>query len=186
MPYRSDHRPPPEMDAGSESRVQKNLRMEIPARGGGSVQRIVGTLILRGEFTDSHYSIFRTFDNAKQHFLLPKLEIAFRAASLFQRGLHLKMSWTSEWLVADVPIFLWVCSTRKLPDHRISEEKHGSRCGVHIAERFPSATAAREPSSNEAREHRISPSRRKRKGWRLLAAGSGLAALSLLLFLMWC
>src|SRR5258708_1126011 len=44
----------------------------------------------------------------------------------------------------------------------------------HFAERSPSATAAGEPSSDEAKKQRISGSRRKQKGRRLLAAGSGL------------
>jgi hypothetical protein len=42
------------------------------------------------------------------------------------------------------------------------------------AERSPSATAAGEPSPDKANEQRISDSRRKQKGRRLLAGGSGL------------
>jgi len=41
------------------------------------------------------------------------------------------------------------------------------------AQRSPSATAAGEPSSDEAGEQQISSNSRKQKGWRLLAAGSG-------------
>jgi hypothetical protein len=45
------------------------------------------------------------------------------------------------------------------------------------AQRPPSATAAGKPRSDETREQRTSPNRRKRKGRRLLAGGSGLGHL---------
>ncbi|HLH52937.1 MAG TPA: hypothetical protein VKY92_04905 [Verrucomicrobiae bacterium] len=45
---------------------------------------------------------------------------------------------------------------------------------VNVGERPPSATAAGNPSSDETKKQRISGSRRKEIGRRLLAAGSGL------------
>jgi hypothetical protein len=42
FPERLAHRPPPEAGAGSESSVRKTRRIETEARGGGSVERMLG------------------------------------------------------------------------------------------------------------------------------------------------
>ena len=79
--------------------------------------------------------------------------------------------------------FQRLCALKKLQQGFLRQITYLKEVSCHdcVAERHPSATAAGEPSPAEAKKQQISRNRRKQKGRRVWAAGSGLSGRNILM-----